>query len=101
MSKDKREGDAPSCCTTKAALERQIGKKLTSRLSNKTKVAVMEFLLMQPLSEVKGYASDRTLPVFFASCARMLAEGGMQEFVNVLRACRDMVQEDSERETFR
>lgn len=92
--------EQPSCMT-KAALEREIGRKLTARMSNRTKVAVLEFLLMRPLEDIQAYITNRSLPTFFTTMAKIVAEGNMQDFMTILRSCRDMVHEDKERESFR
>lgn len=83
-------------CGSLAALERSVG-KITSWLPAKRKVAVMEFLLTQPVERLKAYLQDSSLPAFFVLSTRMLWDNHMEQFMNVLRTCREMEQEDAEK----
>lgn len=81
--------------TAKGVLEKVCGNDVDrNHISPVDKVAIMEYLFSCPMGEVVRY-NDNDLPSFIVSCALLLINSQLKEYMEVLRVCREIAKEDN------
>lgn len=80
--------------TPKGMLEKETGRKIDPNLLPAIhKVQILEYLLSCPASELHDY-QHADMPEFIFEAAKLLDDGKLLEFIQVLNLCRIMARED-------
>lgn len=80
----------------RTAIERLLGIKISTSLPNVDKVAMLEWMLTQPASEISKINDRSETPAFIGICAGMLLQNSITEYMQVLSLCRKMSVEDAQ-----
>lgn len=81
----------------RTSIERTLNIKISTSLPNIDKVAMLEWMLTQPASEISRINDRSETPAFIGICAGMLLQNKMVEYMQVLSLCREMASEDDKR----
>lgn len=81
----------------RTSVERIFNIKISTSLPNVDKVAMLEWMLTQPASEINRINTRSETPAFIGICAELLLQHKITEYMQILSLCRNMAVEDAQK----